>query len=122
MQCVAALVTTLALVLPAQLQAQDADRGAGSPVVPTADLQWKNGDMLQGRLLSSPVGRLRWSTPLFAEPVDVDLEAIAGVWWNGPSILAEEDFEVRVKSGDVLVANLVAADDGTQTSRSTGLD
>ncbi|MEO2006568.1 MAG: hypothetical protein ABGY41_21015 [Candidatus Poribacteria bacterium] len=81
--------------------------------VPEGDasrLVWKNGDAFPGALLESEPGEVRWASPHFAEPLVVDVAALASIAFPEQPVPAFEAHKVGMVSGDVLVADLVGVD------------
>jgi len=79
----------------------------------TSQLRWNNGDGLPGRLLESKSGQIRWFSPIFADELVVDTEALAAIVFPGQNVQGTEIFRVGTTSGDVFTADLVGSDGNT---------
>ena len=88
----------------------------------TGLLNWKNGDVLPGRLLESDAGTIRWSSSYFLDDLVLDVKVLDSVVFqkldappvnrNG-QVLTTETFRVSTLSGDVWIADLIGSDDDT---------
>ena len=78
-----------------------------------AFLRWKNGDALPGTLLESQPGQIRWSSPLFADDLVIDVAALDSIFFPERLLPPSEAFRVGTVSGDVWVADLIGADQET---------
>ena len=85
---------------------------------PVAELRWKNGDALPGRLLEGSADQIRWSSPIFSEALTFDTKVLRSIHFAGKRGLAlavqegeaEESFRIGTATGDVFVADIVSAD------------
>ena len=74
-------------------------------------LRWKNGDALMGRLLESESGQIRWSSPIFAEELLVDTEALDSIVFPKRIVQSSGAFRVGTTSGAVITGDLVGSDE-----------
>jgi hypothetical protein len=98
------LALVVALLVPSASWIYSVPEGAASRLV------WKNGDAFPGVLLESEPGEVRWASPHFAEPLVVDVAALASIAFPERPVPAFETHKVGMVSGDVLVADLVGVD------------
>ncbi len=97
--------------------------GLPNPYEKEAQLRWKNGDSLPGRLLESEPGslsvtensgKIRWASPHFSDHLVVDASVLdAIVFPNRAEPPATEAFRIGTVSGDIWVADLIGSDDDT---------
>ncbi len=76
-------------------------------------LRWKNGDVLSGKLLESGPGQIRWSSPIFADELVVDTNALESIVFPKGTVHATETFRVGTVSDDVWTADLVGSDENS---------
>lgn len=74
-------------------------------------LRWNNGDVLSGTLLESESGQIRWSSPIFADDLVVDMNALDAIEFPAQVVHANEAFRVGTVTGDVFVADLIDSTD-----------
>ena len=88
----------------------------------TGLLNWKNGDVLPGRLLESDAGTIRWSSPYFLDDLHLDVKVLDSVVFRKPDappvnrngqVSTTETFRVSTLSGDVWIADLIGSDNDT---------
>lgn len=72
-------------------------------------LRWNNGDVLPGRLLPSESGKIRWSSPIFADELVVDTNALDSIDFSDPLAHTSEAFRIGTVCGDVLIADLAGS-------------
>ncbi|MCP5528569.1 MAG: hypothetical protein H7A47_17400 [Verrucomicrobiales bacterium] len=93
--------------------------GASAVAEPSARLFWRNGDVLPGALLESGPGRIRWASPLFPEPVSVDLRSLDTISFPPRPAESRGAFRITTISGDLFTAEVVGADDREFTLAAT---
>ena len=76
-------------------------------------LRWQNGDTLPGQLQESNSATLRWASPYFLDDLMLDMNVLDSVVFRKTPNPATETFRVSTVSGDVWIADLIAADDNT---------
>ncbi len=106
---VVAHAVCLLLCFASPVQAQE-----GKPL-----LRWKNGDALMGRLLESESGQIRWSSPIFAEELLVDIEALDSIVFPKRIVQTSGAFRVGTTSGTVITGDLVGSDESAYLFSST---
>ncbi len=78
-------------------------------------LRWRNGDLLDGKLLEGGAGKVRFSAPLFAGPLELASGQLESIRFPaGEPDGSDGDgavFEVTLKNGDRLRGVLVSVDD-----------
>lgn len=97
------VVTVLAVLWVTTVQAQEI----------TKRLQWKNGDILPGKLLESDHGTVCWTSEYFSEDLVVDISALDSILFPKQSAPPTEAFQINTASDDVWTADLIGADDNT---------
>lgn len=84
-----------------------------------AVLHWVSGDSLTGRLVAADAQTLTWQSPLFAEPLQLDLSLLSRVTFAKTAESAAGDtgpaesvntLRVTMRNGDVLLGQLVGVD------------
>ncbi len=73
-------------------------------------LQWRNGDVLPGRLLESPADSVRWASDLFLDELEIRNDVLESIRWETPLTEPEGDFLIVTKHGDRFTADLKQAD------------
>ena len=86
-----------------------------------ATLLWHNGDSLSGKLLHADDRVLTWQSPMFTDPLQVELSYLASVKYpvgeaakSGPGV-----FRILMKNGDFLNGRLTSISDTTMSFEST---
>ncbi|MCF7973920.1 MAG: hypothetical protein K9N55_08900 [Phycisphaerae bacterium] len=74
-------------------------------------LRWHNGDVLPGRLLASESGQIRWSSPVFADDLAVDINAVDAIQFPTETGQTSEAFRIGTVTGDVFTADLIGSSD-----------
>ena len=74
-------------------------------------LRWYNGDVLSGTLLESESGQICWSSPIFADDLVVNTNALDSIEFPVQATPAAEAFRVGTVTGDVFTADLVGSSD-----------
>lgn len=85
-------------------------------------LFWGNGDSLNGQLVSAENQVLTWKSPLFAEPLQVELSVLSSVRFpeleSKPHSAERDEFQVTLVDNNVLHGQLVSIADKTITMKS----
>ncbi len=76
-------------------------------------LRWKNGDTLSGKLLDSKSGKIRWTSPYFADELVVDISVLDSIVFSKQPTTATETFRVGTVSGDIWTADIIGSDEDT---------
>ena len=76
-------------------------------------MRWNNGDVLSGVLLPSESGQIRWSSPIFADELAVDTNALASIDFPTQSVQATEAFRIGTVAGDVFTADLMGSSENS---------
>jgi hypothetical protein len=79
----------------------------------TKRLQWKNGDILPGKLLESDRGTVCWASEYFSDDLVVDISVLDSILFPKQSAPPTEAFQINTASDDVWTADLIGADDNT---------
>lgn len=76
-----------------------------------ATLSWSNGDTLVGTLGNADDKVLTWHSPLFNDPLQINLSSLASVTFPEPKAAVPEDqgFSILMRNGDVLFGRLKSA-------------
>lgn len=87
-----------------------------------ATLMWSNGDSLSGSLIGTDSKVLTWQSPLFSDPLQINLSSLAQIKFPSKQGVKKVDkgFRILMKNGDVLFGDLKSiADDafGFQSPR-----
>ena len=97
------VITVLAALCVTTVQAQGV----------TGRLQWKNGDMLPGKLLESSPRTVRWASQCFSDNLVINIGALDAILFPKQSAPPTEAFQINTASDDVWTADLIRADDNT---------
>ena len=97
------VITVLAVLWVTTVQAEEI----------TERLQWKNGDILPGKLLESNPGTVCWASEYFSENLVVDISVLDSILVPKQSATPTEAFQINTASDDVWTADLIGADDNT---------
>ena len=85
-----------------------------------ASLHWNNGDSLSGTLLKADETSLTWKSPMFTDPLQIQLSYLASV--NFPAGAASESDEpasrIQMRNGDVLTGRLRSITETTMSFES----
>ncbi len=86
-----------------------------------ATLLWKNGDSLSGKLLKADDKVLTWQSPMFTDPLQIELSYLASVKLPASEAAKPEEgiFRILMRSGDFLNGRLKAMTDTTMSFEST---
>ena len=99
---IARLLIIASLLAPSLVRGQDVES--------SAELRWRNGDVLPGVPLEGDADRIRWSSPIFADDLTVDATVLDSIVFSGGTVKPEEDFRIGTVSGDVFSADVFRAD------------
>ena len=82
-----------------------------------ATLMWHNGDSLSGKLLNADDKVLTWQSPMFADPLQIELPYLSGVKYPASEAAKPDDgvFRILMRSGDFLNGRLTAMTDTTMS-------
>jgi thiol-disulfide isomerase/thioredoxin len=75
-----------------------------------ATLRWRNGEKLAGELAGVKDGTLLWRSPLFAEPLALDMAALEDADFPPATRLSDEPFVVKLRDGGRLFGTPVSLD------------
>jgi len=82
-------------------------------------LYWSNGDILEGTLIGSDQGRLRWSSKEFTDALEIKTEYLQSVRFDSPkSVPSGGPFRIALMNGDILYGEPAAIDDSYLSLRS----
>jgi len=84
-------------------------------------LLWHNGDSLSGKLLKADDKVLTWQSPMFTDPLQIELSYLASVKYPA-SEAAKADpgvFRILMRNGDFLTGRLTSITDTTMSFEST---
>lgn len=86
-----------------------------------ATLLWHNGDSLSGKLLKANDKVLKWQSPMFTDPLHIELSYLAGVKYPASEAAKPDEgvFRILMRSGDFLNGRLTAMTDTTMSFEST---
>ncbi len=76
-------------------------------------LRWKNGDSLSGKLLESKSGKIRWSSPYFADELEIDASVLDSIVFSKVAESKQGTFRIGTTSGDVWTADIINSDENT---------
>lgn len=87
-------------------------------------LTWPGGDSLSGRLLSASDSELRWQSPLFAEPLEFQLNSVAGIRFQSEAHAIDQskppdsaEMRIGLDNGDVILGALIGLTDNEMEFR-----
>ena len=82
-----------------------------------ATLRWSNGDSLSGTLLKADENSLTWQSPMFTDPLQIELSYLASVQFPASEAAKsdEAEFQILMRNGDLLSGRLKSM---TETSMS----
>ena len=77
-------------------------------VADDASLHWNNGDSLSGTLLKADETSLTWKSPMFTDPLQIELSHLASVNFPASEVAASDEAESRIqmRNGDVFNGRL----------------
>lgn len=75
-----------------------------------AELRWRNGDVLPGRLLESQSNKILWSSDLFLDEMEISTSVLDSIRFTTSGAQKEGEFKVETVYGDRFTADLSAAD------------
>ncbi|MFO0976109.1 MAG: TlpA disulfide reductase family protein [Planctomycetaceae bacterium] len=82
-------------------------------------LHWGNGDSLQGSLKSASEKSITWNSPLFTEPLEIDVNVLSSIRYGDGKVEAGQNAptasRVVLRTGDVLHADLTAVSESAIT-------
>ncbi len=84
-----------------------------------ATLSWSNGDSLKGTLVRADDKVLVWRSPLFTDPLEINLSALHTIKFpdaaadRDQTVKAEPGFRILLKNGDLLFGNLKSIGEST---------
>jgi len=86
-----------------------------------ATLYWDNGDSLSGALLTADEKTLTWRSPMFADPLQIELSYLTNVTFPRHEATQgkENEFTVQIWNGDSLSGQLTAMTATTMSFKST---
>ena len=92
-----------------------------SAIADDATLLWHNGDSLSGKLLKADDKVLTWQSPMFTDPLQIELSYLAGVKYPASKAAKPEEgvFRILMRSGDFLNGRLTSMTDTTMSFEST---
>jgi thiol-disulfide isomerase/thioredoxin len=92
-----------------------------SAIADDATLLWHNGDSLSGKLLKADDKVLTWQSPMFTDPLQIELSYLAGVKYPASEAAKPEEgvFRILMRSGDFLNGRLTSMTDTTMSFEST---
>lgn len=73
-------------------------------------LRWRNGEKLSGDLAGVKDGTLLWRSPLFTEPLALDMAALEDADFSPATKLSDEPFVVKLRDGGRLFGTPVSLD------------
>ncbi len=78
-----------------------------------ATLNWVAGDSLPGALIAADEQTLTWRSPVFADPLKIDIKALSSVAFAKPAEPRPiaDSLRVSMLNGDLLFGNLTAVDE-----------
>lgn len=85
-----------------------------------ATLLWHNGDSLSGKLLTADDKGLTWQSPMFTDPLQIELSYLASVKFRASEAAkpAEGVFRILMRSGDFLNGRLTSMTDTSMSFES----
>lgn len=85
-----------------------------------ATLRWKNGDSLSGTLLKADETSVTWQSPLFTDPLQIELSHLASIQFSvSEAKKADESvFRILMRNGDLLSGRLMSMTDTTMSFES----
>lgn len=84
-------------------------------------LHWNNGDALSGRLLTANEKSLTWQSPMFTDPLQIELPYLASVKFPVGETLEPDPaaLKIQIRNGDLLNGRLTAISETTMSFQST---
>ena len=85
-----------------------------------ASLHWNNGDSLSGTLLKADATSLTWQSPMFTDPLQIELSHLASINFPAAEATASDEAEPRIqmRNGDVLNGRLKSITETTMSFES----
>jgi len=85
-----------------------------------AALHWNNGDSLSGTLLKADATSLTWQSPMFTDPLQIELSHLASINFPAAEATASDEAESRIqmRNGDVLNGRLKSITETTMSFES----
>ncbi|MDA1229840.1 MAG: hypothetical protein O2856_03615, partial [Planctomycetota bacterium] len=102
---------TLLMLLAISLSAQADD----------ATLHWNNGDSLFGKLIKADDATLTWQSPMFTDPLQIELSYLANVKYPASEAAKadEHEFRILMRNGDYLNGRLKSITETSMSFEST---
>ncbi len=85
-----------------------------------ASLHWNSGDNLSGTLLKANETSLTWKSPMFTDPLQIELSHLASINFPAGETTASDEAESRIqmRNGDVLTGRLKSISETTMSFES----
>ena len=86
------------------------DQAELPPTAREGKLFWKNGDSLDGSIVSAGPKQIVWKSPFFVEPLQLSLDALSTIRFETKQPTGEDrqTFRIVMKNGDILFGHLKA--------------